>query len=268
MKKIQKFWIIFFLIQALILLTGTFVDLNLSHMVFSKNSPFGFFLELFGELPLSILATSAALYKVQSYWSEKKVSAVIHAIVAGLFSLMSAFQIPHYLKMTSIPLSALIFVIMIVGLSFIVKKFPKNDEKLLKFASIIIFVAFMNILVINVIKQVWGRERYRHMVEINDFSGFSPWYLPQGIAAGEEWKSFPSGHSANASIVMLLALYPFKDLKTTQKVFVGVAAYTTLVQVSRIMQGAHFLSDVTMGVIIGLLMIVIANKIFKYDSVA
>lgn len=105
------------------------------------------------------------------------------------------------------------------------------------------------------------------MVLNNDFSGFSQCFIPQGIAAVENFKSFPSGHSANASIVMLIALFPFKKTSTSQKVFIGVAAYTVLVQFSRIMQGAHFLSDVTMGVIIGLLMIVLANKIFAYDSV-
>ncbi len=125
----------------------------------------------------------------------------------------------------------------------------------------------MNIFVINVIKHLRGRKYYRHMVLNNDFSSFSQCFIPQGIAAGENFKSFPSGHSINASIVMSIAFFPFKKTSTSQKVFIGVAAYTVLVQFSRIMQGAHFLSDVTMGVIIGLLMIVLANKIFAYDSV-
>lgn len=121
----------------------------------------------------------------------------------------------------------------------------------------------MNIITINVIKQFWGRERYRHMVLNNDYSGFSKWYIPQSIASGDEFKSFPSGHSANASIIMLLALYPYINEKKT-KVFILAASFKTMVQFSRIMQGAHFLSDVTMGVIIGLSVIFAGSKLFKF----
>lgn len=88
------------------------------------------------------------------------------------------------------------------------------------------------------------------MVLNNDFSGFSQCFIPQGIAAGEDFKSFPSGHSINASIVMSIAFFPFKKTSTSQKVFIGVAAYTVLVQFSRIMQGFHFLSDVTMELLL------------------
>lgn len=267
MKKINKNWLIFFGVQLTILLVGTLVDLNLSHAVYRENSSFGFILELFGELPLTILATTAALYKGISYFNEKKVSAIVHFVVAGLFSLMSAFQIPHYLNITSLTLSIIVFVIMLTTLTFVAMKFPKNDKRFIKYASLIIFVAFMDILVINVIKQFWGRERYRHMVANNNYDGFSAWFIPQGMAAGEEFKSFPSGHSANASIIMLLALFPFKDKSLNGKVFIGVAFYTTLVQLSRIMQGAHFLSDVTMGVLIGLIIILVGVKIFKINQI-
>lgn len=255
-------WKLFFGIQILILLVGTFADFQLSQMVYSDDNAFGIIFEILGELPLSMMATAAALYKGLSYFEKKKVSSILHFVLSGLFAMMSAFQIPHYLKTTSLLISGIVFVLMLGSMLFVVSKFERNDETLIKYASLVIFVAFMNVFVINVIKQFWGRERYRHMVAENNFDGFSKWFIPQGIASGDEFKSFPSGHSANASIVMLIALFPFKKTEKVNKVFVCVAIYTMLVQFSRIIQGAHFLSDVTMGVIIGLLMIVLGNKLF------
>lgn len=271
MKNIKKNWISFLGFQIVVLLIATFVDLSLSHKVFSTSNAFGFILELFGEIPLTIMGTAAALYKGLSYAQRdgKKISMVTHFLLAGLFSLMSGFQIPHYLNAESFTVPVIVItsaMLLIVG--FLVNKLPKNNDKLIRFASLVIFVAFMNIIVINVIKQFWGRERYRHMVANNNYDGFSKWFIPQGMAAGEEFKSFPSGHSANASIIMLLALYPFKDIEMQNKVFPFVAFYTTLVQFSRIIQGAHFLSDVTTGVILGLIIIYVGTKLFLKEDVS
>ena len=70
--------------------------------------------------------------------------------------------------------------------------------------------------VVNLIKIPWGRARMR-LVAVDDRAYFMPWLQPGRslrdmlVAAGvvvEEFKSIPSGHTANASSLMLLCLLP------------------------------------------------------------
>lgn len=79
--------------------------------------------------------------------------------------------------------------------------------------------------------------------------------------------SFPSGHSANAAIMIWITLIPtfVASLKDKKKWFVGFAAlWTIIVPISRVIVGAHFASDVTMGVTITLtIFTLLKNKYVK-----
>lgn len=103
-------------------------------------------------------------------------------------------------------------------------------------------------MVINVLKYFWGRPRFRSMDD--PLKQFTAWYLPQALAAGNEFMSFPSGHSANAAVVVWVVLLPgFVPALQGKERYLGLCAGAWLVCVmySRIIMGAHFLSDVTMG---------------------
>lgn len=82
--------------------------------------------------------------------------------------------------------------------------------------------------------------------------------------AAEEFKSFPSGHTANASTLMLLALLPALrpgPQKRQTALFAAGFLWACVVGFSRIVAGAHFLSDVTMGLALGLLVLTAASRL-------
>ncbi|MEG0367511.1 MAG: phosphatase PAP2 family protein, partial [Coprobacillus sp.] len=94
--------------------------------------------------------------------------------------------------------------------------------------------------------------------------------LSLGVAA-EEFKSFPSGHSGNAACAMLLCVLPLLSAKLKGKenilFFIGLT-FTIVVAISRIIMGAHFLTDVTVGIGLTLLIeAVLINIIFKHNKV-
>lgn len=70
------------------------------------------------------------------------------------------------------------------------------------------------------------------------------------VPVKEEIKSFPSGHSQWAGTTLSLSLLAFVHPKWQEKektVFFVTLFYAVVVMISRLMQGAHFLSDVTVG---------------------
>ena len=108
---------------------------------------------------------------------------------------------------------------------------------------------------------------------------FQPWWvignamkeqlLTLGVAS-EEFKSFPSGHTANTACAMLLCVLPLLNRKLKGKenllFFIGVC-FTFLVALSRIIMGAHFLTDVVTGMAISLVIqMIMARVIFKNYS--
>jgi membrane-associated phospholipid phosphatase len=111
-----------------------------------------------------------------------------------------------------------------------------------------------------------------------DASGFTPWYVANlgknkaaadnyvedgaGMLFDDAYKSFPSGHTSAAALSFVVVLLPdiFEKLKK-QKIwfYIVPAIFTVLVAVSRIVNRAHFLSDVLFGGTIGILSVCAAK---------
>lgn len=174
-------------------------------------------------------------------------------VIYGLFGLFTAF----------------------LGLVFIRKM---NDELASKFfrMTLVIIASCAFYLLIELIKGPAGRIRFRAMNQIDDFTIFMPWYkfgnksIPniadlKEVLPSDAFKSFPSGHTFSASMIFNLLCLPslFKKLnnmKWKTIIYSGCTLYVVLVGLFRIIAGAHFLSDVTVGGFIGYT----AVRFFKY----
>ena len=83
------------------------------------------------------------------------------------------------------------------------------------------------------------------------------------LGLGEEvFKSFPSGHTASAAMIFTIASLPVflgfegkKYLKYRIALWSVAAAFTLIVAVSRLIMGAHYLSDVSAGAVISTIFI-------------
>ena len=91
-----------------------------------------------------------------------------------------------------------------------------------------------------------------------------PYYIENSITS-EEFKSFPSGHSAAAMITpMFLTFLPVlnKKLMKYQTLFLYIGfGWCLVVMFARMLVGAHFLSDTCFGALLMLLFFYIANEI-------
>ena len=164
------------------------------------------------------------------------------------------------------------------------KNVPKEtNDKLIKWAYMIIAtVAF--VLVIELIKNPVGRARFRTMNYLGNFDYYTPWYVANGkrklfdlVGAdpadpkfnfvSDACKSFPSGHTFSAGLCYTLLALPFvseKFNKTGVKIALvcGTVGLTGIVAISRIVAGAHFMSDVLFGGTIAFLGAMISREIF------
>lgn len=247
-------------VVAILLAVGAFADLQISHQLYNMDSAFGKLFEAIGEFPASLTGSFCAMIMAVvlkkrngNKWNFKSAGSLILSI---LFAIMAGFLVVGYLngpKIVAVVLSAAI----IVGEYLAAKSISEHhSEEAYKAAVFGLQLFLIVMLLFNLLKLGWGRERYRHMIAAGSFAGFTPWYLPQGLASGNEFMSFPSGHSANASIIMWITLLPtfvpkLKDKEMLLKIVACI--WIGMVMLSRVIMGAHFLSDVTAGMGVSLL---------------
>ena len=147
----------------------------------------------------------------------------------------------------------------------------KTHKKLLRFALVMIFTAIFYLL-IEVIKGPVGRMRFRTMNYLGDFSGYTPWYQINGKRnildfVDDSCKSFPSGHTFSAAVIYSLLCLPSLFEKLNKPwikalFYVGTIGYTMIVAISRIVVGAHFMSDVLFGGTIAFVASMLGKEMF------
>ena len=271
---------------------------NLHKGQYYSTSQFGLFFEAFGSTPIWLAISVAG---VIFFWNApriknanikldekgKKVLSIFAmigcaiVIFGGLFFFVSEickYIFEHMLNkaykdnLYVMALEAFIALPMSVLLIFAWKNFSKETHaKLLNFAFVLVCTAAFYLL-ITIIKTPIGRCRFRTMNYLEDFSYYTPWYVINGKRnlldfVSDSCKSFPSGHTFSAGVIYSLLSLPslFKKLdKAWVKAifYVVCVGYTAIVAISRIMVGAHYMSDVLFGGTIAFLASMLAREIF------
>ena len=172
---------------------------------------------------------------------------------------MGGFMTYNYLRENLAhvsPVWAVVIGLAIAALGIgIARAVPEENRALaLKYAATALLYFLLVILIMNSIKTVWGRMRFREMTD--PIHEFTRWYqiVPRG-GFNNIYASFPSGHSMNSAGVILLMLLPpmIPALRGREKLLhVLVYVWCAVVGVSRVFMGAHFSSDVTVGVLLSL----------------
>ncbi|MBC5625787.1 phosphatase PAP2 family protein [Clostridium sp. NSJ-49] len=264
MRKTYKYTL---LVISVLLVIFAFTDLQISNAIYNSNSSFGMIFEAIGEFPAAVIAT---FYTVSLMLTRNKEKSVKYNLRTGgyiilllLFALMAAMLPVKYFNGPTvlIPIIATLYIV----ISYIIaKKYSSTNREELRNAAIVGILTFVFVVItFNLVKMGWGRERYRHMIATGSFEGFSLWFTPQKLTTDNEFMSFPSGHSANAAIMIWITLIPtfITSLREKKNWFIGFSLlWILVVPISRIMVGAHFASDVTMGVTITLIIFAILES--------
>ncbi len=256
------------------LCVGTFFDLQISQTLYQPANPFAIFFSIVGLLPLTIPACVflGALAQRQMVGEKPVALRVLLAIVCVALACVIAYVAVKGLPTiggpeVSIELSGIALVIasLVLGLGCVAAGFVaarKNDEaELVRRLLLAIVVLAVSYALVELGKAIMHRPRYYTVVAGIEGVSFQPWYKPfsgykeliESGVIGDAFKSFPSGHAAQAGSFLsgfygLTALFPSLRNKWRVGIVVGLVLVLAIC-VSRIVLGAHYLSDVSVGVL-------------------
>ena len=107
--------------------------------------------------------------------------------------------------------------------------------------------------------------RFREMTD--PLVQFTRWYIITDRGGFDNvYAPFPSGHTMNSAAVILLTMLPtfLPELKVRENLLKGIAyVWIIVVGCSRVVMGAHFASDVTVGALISLALFDIISNLVK-----
>lgn len=287
MKKningIYVYQIIIVLLLGIIgIILGSFYDFNISKNIVNTSSPMGGFVETLGEslgymmIPIGGTSLFIGLYKRKNVWLKVLgYFLLLISIGIGIYFLGDSFIASNdsYGITFNVPISYVISSLTIIITSIVTYFLLDNKEqdKLIKAGIIILVSMLLQFLILNLLKSIGGRPRYRFLIDesrnINNET-YKNWYEFSPFKFKNDFhKSWPSGHTATACVTMLLAtLSPclrFK-FKYSEKVLFYIGfAYTLFIAFFRIYYGAHYLSDVSFGLIISSLICFLISFAFR-----
>lgn len=270
------------LILLVMLAVGSFADYPISLALYHPDNPFGKLLAGFGEYPAALGFSAAGAMLLSAHNRQRRLAGMLQ-MIAGCWFILSggamAAALPTGYLDIPVWLAALIGVgctgLTVWGVLLLCRDADRGI--VLRVAAVFLLVIFADILVVNLVKIPWGRARMR-LVASDARAYFMPWWQPGTelrdalTAAGvpkEEFKSFPSGHSANSSSLMLLSLLPVlrPQWKHRQAVLFCVG-FGWALAVSRIVMGAHYLSDTAVGFAVGeAALVIICRLLFPVSRV-
>jgi membrane-associated phospholipid phosphatase len=225
----------------------------------SPANPFGVFFERIGKLPVYLIIPFSAMAFFNTRPRGKNAAAVLIAAATVLYSAAGCIYMCMYLGGNWFVADeyrdayCVIFGLAVSAATLFISKHLPNEtmKKLRPYAWFAMIAGLGTSLSIELIKNIWGRVRFRDLLRAESFDAFTAWWLPQGENGN---KSFPSGHTGAASAAILLTGLPcvFESLKKHEtRFFIAGALYTFAVGFSRLVVGAHYLSDIAVGALIG-----------------
>ena len=254
---------------AILMVLGSFIDYPLSCALYNEKNPIAMFFAAYGEIPATLGWVAAGVLLVCGRNKEKKLPGILQCaggiLLAALGTLMVCFMPTIYLPVSPV-LLALFGRVLSAGVVIVTARLARgaNRQTVLLVAAALFCAIFLELMVVNCIKIPWGRARMR-LVANDPRAYFMPWWQAGGTlkatltaagVASEEFKSFPSGHTSNAATMLLLGLIPLlkPDLEKYKKHFLAAGfVWAAVVAFTRIVMGAHYLTDTTIGFTVGLL---------------
>jgi len=269
------------------LILGSFLDLQINQAIFDRYNGFGLVVSSFGMIPgygcLALLGGALACIALKEEKFQKWLKAIFVIFSIAMYGVatyflgkdvfsINGFYNPELHKWLGYLIMGILMVPVYIGGYFLGKL---NTYSKMWIVILIVSAAIFMALVpgVTLFKSIMHRPRYRIAI-YEGYVNFRNWWEPfkdykEAISAfgltKEEFKSFPSGHSGAVMVGLITFSYLPLFIKKLEKyqtlLFWGAFAWGLVVMFSRMLVGAHFLSDVCFGALLTLIFFYIANEI-------
>lgn len=293
---------LFVALFAAMLACATIYDLEISKILtkdalpagqYFSTSQFGLFFEAVGSCPIYLVTSLGCViaFWLAARWDKKGLNVIIPCgaavgsfatmflFVRDIFEYIGEHMHTDYMEKFYVLLCIIILSAMLTGLLILAwKNVSADTNRKLRSWLFVILTVLACYLIVNFVKSPMGRMRFRAMnYNNNGFDQFTRWYVkngkrnlvptPHGVSVSDSCKSFPSGHTYSAAMVYTLTCLPYLLPSWNKKwvkalLWVLTIGFTAAVAISRIVVGAHFMSDVLFGGTISFLAMIAAREIF------
>lgn len=266
LKKYRTEIIVFYVFAAAAMVVASFFDLKIDIALNDPSNPFAVWLYRTGEFPSRLICpiAGAVIFRCTD---KKAVAAIGAALCLGGSAYMGYYIGKHFfVEEYRMAFSLLWGIGFGVAALYAVRFVTVPDEfKRPLFTAAVIGVGVMTaqLLTVDIMKNLWGRVRFRDLLSSGSCDGFTAWFVINGKNGN---KSFPSGHTAGAGMSYLLMILPFIDKKREKYravYFWCPFIYTSAVALTRLVMGAHYLSDVAVGGVIAFSCVLVGIKVYE-----
>ena len=284
----KKLFLIAAVVCIFLLVTATFGDLTISNTVINYNSIFGTAFQTFGEFPVYfIFVLSGEIAAIYAVRCRKNTLFAVPLFLGG--TALSAWQVKQYInEVSSYSIAALtnihngkamglansdantaalspkeaiviwlvVYICVTMLIVFWLKN--KNDDQIKRYLVVGIFASltvWFSLEVNMALKDFWGRVRpYELSTSQHDFTS---WLHPNGVNGH---KSFPSGHTMAGTLCIVFSWFAIGTVR--KRLWIVGIIYGAVLGLSRLIIGAHFLSDIVFSYFLTALFIFIMRSLY------
>lgn len=275
------------ILPLLCIIFGSFFDKQIASSIAIIGNPFSLSMESIGALgSFGVWAFCGAGLIFYGICFENKKPMIYLEIILGVLSIIASlyleaqvlivaklFQMNIYKWVAYLVSSILILGFASIGY-FFSKKYPSTN--LVKVFILVIVITSLGPALCTVLKRIEYRPRYYWLVSSSgSLSDYKNWWesgkkvMEAATKLGSDvecFYSWPSGHAASApGIIVFLAYLPYVYKKSerlqTILIYVGLV-FSLIIMFSRMLAGAHFLSDIGFGMFFSMCFFLIGDIIF------
>ena len=248
MKKKQ--FVIIWIILALGMVLGSFVDLPLSLKLYDESNRLGIFMNFMAMVPSFILLEICCCVSSWYHRDDRQLFflTALSCPVSGILCVDELYRRFHD-DTRAVVIAGTVVGLLFLGLFALIN--PKVNRTQAVIAESVMMTAAGIFLATAALKYLWGRQRFYTMED--PLSQFTMWLKIKPLGIHDSNRSFPSGHTSFSALTLCVAAMPgVTDIRRRKIFFVIITIiWMIMVMYGRIVYGAHFMTDTCAGALVG-----------------
>lgn len=290
-------WMFCLIMPVCGLIAGSFFDWSIDEALFNPKTQWAILFGYIGPLPVYINLMTSVWLLIDGFYgkSHKNTQTTRMVLWKNIWRILGMSAVILTIDLTQFelnhshfaPMVWITFFLSLLGAMICHKAFRSfSPVEKIQAAFFIVLTSCIGMILVSMIKHIWQRPRFIALEQLNpsagkaDYSAFKNWWqisstpLPPALEAlkikdPDLFYSFVSGHTCSASMsfaMLIVILHNSKAWKHRCQLTALCLFWTMATGLSRMILGKHFLSDISGGMIVGLVSMMILLHLLYSES--